>query len=157
MTAQWARMMGAAQILVFDLIAEKLAMARRLGFHLAFNARECKPVEQIRELTRGHGAEVCVEAAGVPATLTQAIAAARDNGRVVILGNPSGDVTLPAALDLAGHAAGDRHPRHVELVVQRRRQQRRLARGAGRGRRGRDGPRQPGHAPRALGKRPWTP
>ena len=35
MTAQWARMMGAAQILVFDLIAEKLAMARRLGFTLA--------------------------------------------------------------------------------------------------------------------------
>ena len=39
-------MMGAVQILVFDLIAEKLAMARRLGFELAMNARECKPVEQ---------------------------------------------------------------------------------------------------------------
>jgi L-iditol 2-dehydrogenase len=98
MTAQWARMMGAAQILVFDLIPEKLAMARQLGFTLALNARECKPVERIHELTHGHGAEVCVEAAGVPATLTQALAAARNNGRVVILGNPSGDVTLPAAL-----------------------------------------------------------
>ena len=98
MTAQWARMMGAAQVLIFDLIAEKLDMARRLGFKRVMNARECKPVERINELTGGHGAEVCIDAAGVPVTLTQAIAAARNNGRVVILGNPSGDVTLPAPL-----------------------------------------------------------
>jgi L-iditol 2-dehydrogenase len=39
-----------------------------------------------------------VEAAGVPATMRQAIAAARIGGRVVLLGNPSADVLLPASL-----------------------------------------------------------
>ena len=39
-----------------------------------------------------------LEVAGVPVTMNQAIAAARVNGRVVVLGNPSADVTLPAAL-----------------------------------------------------------
>ena len=98
MTAQWARTMGAAQVILFDLIPEKLDMARRLGFQRAFDARGADPIEKVKELTGGHGAEVCVEGAGVPVTLNQAIAAARVGGRVVILGNPSADVTLPASL-----------------------------------------------------------
>ncbi len=98
MTAQWARVMGAAQVILFDLIPEKLAMAQRLGFELAFDVRRVDPLEKVQELTGGYGAEVCIEAAGVPVTLNQAIAAARVGGRVVILGNPSADVTLPASL-----------------------------------------------------------
>ena len=98
MTAQWARMMGAGRIILFDLIPEKLAMANKLGFELAVDARQCNPIEKINELTGGHGAEVCVEGAGVPVTLNQAISAARVGGRVVIMGNPSADVTLPAGL-----------------------------------------------------------
>ncbi len=96
--AQWARMMGAARVILFDLVPEKLAMAERLGFELAFDPRRVDPLEKVGELTGGYGAEVCVEAAGVPITLNQAIAAARVGGRVVILGNPSADVTIPAAL-----------------------------------------------------------
>ena len=96
--AQWARVMGARQVIVFDLIPEKLAMARKLGFELAFDARQCEPVEKVDQLTGGFGAEVCVEGAGVPVTLKGAIAAAGNGGRVVILGNPSADVTLPARL-----------------------------------------------------------
>jgi L-iditol 2-dehydrogenase len=98
MAAQWARIMGAARVVTFDLVPEKLAMAKRLGFELAYNPRQRDPVKQVLELTGGHGAEVCVEAAGVPATMIQAIAAARVAGRVVLLGNPSADVTLPAGL-----------------------------------------------------------
>jgi L-iditol 2-dehydrogenase len=98
MTAQWARIMGAARVVTFDLVAEKLAMARQLGFQSAFDPRETDPVPQVLSLTDGQGAEVCVEAAGVPVTMNQAIAAARTGGRVVLLGNPSADVTLPASL-----------------------------------------------------------
>jgi len=98
MAAQWAQMMGAGQVILFDLIPEKLDMAEQLGFDLAFNARDVDPVQKVNELTGGHGAEVCIEGAGVPITLNQAMAAARVGGRVVIMGNPSADVTLPAAL-----------------------------------------------------------
>jgi L-iditol 2-dehydrogenase len=90
--------MGAARVVTFDLVPEKLAMANQLGFELAFNPRELDPIQQILGLTDGQGAEVCVEAAGVPATMKQAIAAARMGGRVVLLGNPSAEVTLPADL-----------------------------------------------------------
>ncbi len=98
MTAQWARMMGARQVILFDLVAEKLALAKKLGFALAMDPRDGDPVERVRQLTDGQGAEVCIEAAGVPITLCQAIDAARVGGRVVILGNPSADVTLAASL-----------------------------------------------------------
>jgi len=98
MAAQWARIMGARQVVVFDLVAEKLKMAERLGFELALNVRQCDPLAEIDRLTAGHGAEVCVEGAGVPVTLNQAISAARVGGRVVILGNPLAEVTLPAGL-----------------------------------------------------------
>lgn len=96
--AQWARIMGAARVILFDVVPEKLQMAARLGFSLAFNAREHNPVDTVERITGGHGAEVCVEAAGVPITLLQAIKAARTGGRVVLLGNPSADVTVPAGL-----------------------------------------------------------
>jgi L-iditol 2-dehydrogenase len=96
--AQWARVMGAARVILFDLVPQKLDMAHRLGFELAFDPRQVDPLEKVDELTGGYGAEVCIEAAGVPITLNQAIAAARVGGRVVILGNPSADVTIPASL-----------------------------------------------------------
>ncbi len=98
MAAQWARIAGASQVVIFDLVPEKLQMAERLGFPLAINVREKDPVEAVRSLTAGHGAEVCVEAAGVPATMLQAMEAARNGGRVLLLGNPSADVTVPAQL-----------------------------------------------------------
>lgn len=98
LAAQWARRIGAERVILFDVVAEKLNMARRLGFALAFDPNACDPLEIVSSLTSGHGAELCIEAAGVPATLLQSIAAARAGGRVVLLGNPSADVTLPAAL-----------------------------------------------------------
>jgi L-iditol 2-dehydrogenase len=96
--AQWARAMGAARVLLFDIEAPKLALARCLGFPEAFDSSARSPVEVVEAETRGEGAHLTVDAAGVPATFLQALAAARRGGRAVILGNPSADVTLPAAL-----------------------------------------------------------
>jgi L-iditol 2-dehydrogenase len=98
LVAQWARIMGAGEVIVVDLAPERLALAARLGFRLVLNARDCDPVQKTQELTRGLGAAVCVEAAGVSATFKAAISSAGFAGRVVLLGNPSGDVTLPQAL-----------------------------------------------------------
>lgn len=98
MVAQWARAMGAARVIVCDIAPASLALARELGFDLTVDSKSCDPVTRIAELTGGRGADVTVEAAGVPATFTAAVGAAAAAGRVVMLGNPSGDVTLPAKL-----------------------------------------------------------
>jgi L-iditol 2-dehydrogenase len=98
MAAQWARIMGAGKVLVFDIAAQKLALARELGFDHAFHSRAVDAVRQVEAETGEQGAHVCIEAAGAADATLQALAAARRGGRVVLLGNPSGDVTLPAAL-----------------------------------------------------------
>ena len=48
--------------------------------------------------THGNGVQVSIEAAGVPPTMIAALQATARGGRTVLLGNPSADVTLPAAL-----------------------------------------------------------
>jgi L-iditol 2-dehydrogenase len=98
MCAQWARAMGAEQIFLFDVVPAKLDMARHMGFTHAYNSREKDPLKTILELTGGAGVHVALDSAGVPQTLVQAMTAARRGGRVVLLGNPSGDVTVPASL-----------------------------------------------------------
>ncbi len=98
MTALWAEILGAGHVIIFDLIAQKLNLARRLGFTEVFNSRERDPVAVINELTHDAGAHLTIDAAGVPATLLQAMTATRRGGTVIALGNPSGDVTIPAPL-----------------------------------------------------------
>ncbi|MBC7234770.1 MAG: galactitol-1-phosphate 5-dehydrogenase [Chloroflexi bacterium] len=97
MVAQWATLTGAGQVLMVDIDERKLDLAARLGLGKTLNARFGDPVAWAMEQTQGLGADVVVEAAGVAATVRQAIHAARPLGRVVLLGNPSGDVALPQA------------------------------------------------------------
>lgn len=98
MVAQWARTLGAARVIICDIAPANLALARELGFTEVLDSRAGDPVQRINALTGGRGADVTLEAAGVAATFTAAVAAAAPGGRVVMLGNPSGDVTLPAKL-----------------------------------------------------------
>lgn len=98
MVAQWARAMGASLVVLFDIVEEKIALAKRLGFLHAYHSAHDKPETVIATLTDGQGAHLCVEAAGVPSTLLQACVCARRGGGVVILGNPSANVEFPAGL-----------------------------------------------------------
>ena len=98
MVAQWARIMGATQVMLFDIIAEKLELARHLGFEYVYDSRDADPVDVINTQTEGDGAHVCIEAAGVPQTYLNALGSVRRAGSVVLLGNPVADVTLPATL-----------------------------------------------------------
>jgi L-iditol 2-dehydrogenase len=98
MLAMWARSLGATQILIFDVMPRKIEMAHALGFEHTYDSRQINPVQQIEATTGGAGAHLCLEAAGVPATMQAALAATRRNGRCVLMGNPSAEVALPAAL-----------------------------------------------------------
>jgi L-iditol 2-dehydrogenase len=96
MVAQWVRAMGAGEIALFDIQTEKLELARSLGFQQVFDSRKVDATGAVEKLTGGRGVHVAIEAAGVSATMIAAMKATRRSGRVVLLGNPAGDVTLPA-------------------------------------------------------------
>ena len=88
----------ASRIFLFDVQEGKLDLARKLGFSDVHDSRQRDPEEVIMEATGNRGAHVAFEAAGVPPTFLSALACVRRAGRIIMLGNPSADVTLPADL-----------------------------------------------------------
>ncbi|MGW4874777.1 alcohol dehydrogenase catalytic domain-containing protein, partial [Streptomyces chartreusis] len=63
---------GAAKIIAVDIDDRKLEKARSMGATHTVNSRGTDPVEAIRELTGGFGADVVIEAVGRPETYKQA-------------------------------------------------------------------------------------
>jgi L-iditol 2-dehydrogenase len=92
--AQWARICGAGRIFLTDVVDEKLEVARKYGFENCINAAQEDAVKRIVEETDG-GADICVEAAGTAATFEQSLRIARKLGKVILMGNISGDVVIP--------------------------------------------------------------
>jgi len=90
-----AMLAGAHTIIGVDLDARKLAWAKTFGATHTVDASETDPVEAIRSLTNGNGADICVEAVGHPEVLKQAFYARDLAGTVVQVGVPTPDMALP--------------------------------------------------------------
>lgn len=89
-----AVLVGAAAVVV-DVAADKLELARRLGAAGTVDASGTAPdevVAAVQELTGG-GAEVAVDAVGLPQTLRQAFAVLRPGGTAIAVGLGSVDAT----------------------------------------------------------------
>ncbi len=83
--SQLARLSG-ARVIVVDPDEGRLAVATRLGAHLACSPVRLDVAREIRTLTGGRGADLCIEISGSPAALHEAIRSACYNGRVVCSG-----------------------------------------------------------------------
>ncbi|WP_368397169.1 S-(hydroxymethyl)mycothiol dehydrogenase [Streptomyces sclerotialus] len=93
-----ARLAGAARIIAVDIDDRKLAKAESVGATHTVNSTAVDPVEAIRELTGGFGADVVIEAVGRPETYKQAFYARDLAGTVVLVGVPTPDMTLELPL-----------------------------------------------------------
>ncbi|MFF9094996.1 S-(hydroxymethyl)mycothiol dehydrogenase [Streptomyces sp. NPDC014802] len=93
-----AYLAGAGRIIAVDIDDRKLATARTLGATHTVNSRDTDPVESVRELTGGFGADVVIEAVGRPETYRQAFYARDLAGTVVLVGVPTPEMTLDLPL-----------------------------------------------------------
>jgi S-(hydroxymethyl)mycothiol dehydrogenase len=93
-----ARLAGARTIIAVDIDPRKLEWAREFGATHVINSRQADPVEQIRALTGGNGADVVIEAIGRPETYQQAFYARDLAGTVVLVGVPTPDMRLDLPL-----------------------------------------------------------
>ena len=93
-----ASLAGARKIIAVDVDPGKLAWARGFGATDVINSRETDPVEGIRALTEGNGADVVIEAVGRPETYQQAFYARDLAGTVVLVGVPTPDMKLELPL-----------------------------------------------------------
>ena len=74
-----SKLAGAHTIIAVDIDDRKLEWAKGFGATHTVNSREVDAVEAIQEITGGNGADVCIEAVGLPQTYEQAFFA-RDLG-----------------------------------------------------------------------------
>ncbi|WP_440572248.1 S-(hydroxymethyl)mycothiol dehydrogenase [Streptomyces sp. KR2] len=93
-----ARLAGARRIIAVDIDDRKLEKARSVGATHTVNSREADPVEAIRELTDGFGADVVIEAVGRPETYRQAFYARDLAGTVVLVGVPTPEMHIELPL-----------------------------------------------------------
>ncbi|MGW0824560.1 S-(hydroxymethyl)mycothiol dehydrogenase [Streptomyces sp. NPDC002845] len=93
-----SRLAGAEKIIAVDIDARKLTTARSIGATHTVNSRESDPVEAIRELTDGFGADVVIDAVGRPETYQQAFYGRDLAGTVVLVGVPTPEMKLELPL-----------------------------------------------------------
>jgi S-(hydroxymethyl)mycothiol dehydrogenase len=89
-----ARLAGAHTIIAVDLDDRKLQWAKEFGATHIVNATTTEPVQYIKSVTSGNGADVCIEAVGNPAVYRQAFDARDLAGTVVLVGVPRPDMTI---------------------------------------------------------------
>ncbi len=89
-----AQVAGAGVIIAVDVDPTKLEWARRFGATHTVDATADDPVEQIRALTGGNGADVVIEAVGRPETYRQAFFARDLAGTLVQVGVPDPTMTV---------------------------------------------------------------
>ena len=93
-----ARLAGARKIIGVDIDDRKLEWARELGATDVVNSTKTDPIEAIRELTEGNGADVVIEAVGRVETFKQAFYARDLAGTVVLVGVPTPEMRLELPL-----------------------------------------------------------
>ncbi|MEZ5381312.1 MAG: S-(hydroxymethyl)mycothiol dehydrogenase [Microthrixaceae bacterium] len=90
-----AALAGATTIIAVDRDPTKLEWASGFGATHTVDASSVDPVEAIRHVTGGFGADVVVEAVGHPEVLKQAFYARDLAGTVVQVGVPTPDMAMP--------------------------------------------------------------
>lgn len=90
--------MGVEKAIMIDLVDERLDFAKKVGADETINSGRENAMEKVREYTSGYGADVAIEAIGVPATWEQALKLARKGGTVLEFGGcpPGTEIRLDA-------------------------------------------------------------
>ena len=93
-----AYLAGAQTIIAVDIDDRKLAWAKDFGATHTVNSKNQDPVEAIKALTGGFGADVVIDAVGRPETYQQAFYARDLAGTVVLVGVPTPEMRLELPL-----------------------------------------------------------
>ncbi|MDQ1301716.1 MAG: hypothetical protein QG637_1638, partial [Chloroflexota bacterium] len=84
-----AQLQGAGQVIALGAPALRLEMARAMGADEVIDITQFGPAERVarvKALTGGRGADVTIEATGVPAAVREGMQMTRDAGRFVVVG-----------------------------------------------------------------------
>ncbi|QNI33008.1 galactitol-1-phosphate 5-dehydrogenase [Alloacidobacterium dinghuense] len=124
LTLQSARAAGAARVLITDLDATRLKLAKEMGADDALHLSGAELIAEVMRLTAGKGVDVVLEAVGRNETISTAIDCVRKGGTVTLIGNIKPEITLPLQkvvsreIRLQGTAASaGEYPQAIELMT----------------------------------------
>lgn len=78
--------LGVEKVIMTDVVDERLSFAEKLGADEVINSGKENVVEEIQKMTGEYGADVAIEAIGLPATWEQALKLVRKGGTVLEFG-----------------------------------------------------------------------
>ena len=96
-TAQWARILGARTVTVFDLEQSRIDLARKLGADAGINTLAEGYLERAMALTGGRGFGAVFETAGSPVTMRMAFRLAANRARLCFIGTPHVELAFTPA------------------------------------------------------------
>lgn len=92
--AQWAKIFGAKEVTVFDIVNERLELGKRLGATSGINTLKEGFLEEAMELTKGRGFDYVYETAGNTITMKMAFKLAANKANVCFVGTPTKELTF---------------------------------------------------------------
>lgn len=79
---------------VTDILEDNLRIASKVGAHVTLNPSKVDVAKEVQKLV-GDGADLTLEATGVPQVLEQSLSLAGPHGKIVLTGNQPLDQSLP--------------------------------------------------------------
>ncbi|MFX1579681.1 MAG: zinc-binding dehydrogenase [Promethearchaeota archaeon] len=118
-----AQKSGASTVIASDLAELRRNIAKKAGADIVIDPSKEDPIKRVKEETSGYGADVVIEAVGIPQTWEQAVEMTRDAGTTVLFGGAAsgtkfeidtvrfhyGQLTIKGVFHLK--------PRHVEQAL----------------------------------------
>ena len=83
---QLARHLAADRIIAIDVMEEKLSLSKKAGADEVINSRHTDPVEAVKTITRGRGADIVLDISGAKTAQHQGICSAGDSATIVLVG-----------------------------------------------------------------------
>lgn len=83
---QWAKILGARQVLVIDLFDDKLKIAENLGADDLINANKRDVVKEVLDKTEGKGVDIVIESSGAKSSQAESLLIANKLGKIVFIG-----------------------------------------------------------------------
>ena len=93
-TAQWARILGAKRVFVFDIDKMRLNIMKSFKVDHLINTGDANFMEEVRQLTNGRGFDFVFETAGIDTTMQLAFEIAANKAHICYIGTATRDITF---------------------------------------------------------------
>ena len=94
LTMQWAKIFGAKSVTVFDILDDRLELAKRIGADYGVNSGKDGYMDEVNKITDGKGFDYVYETAGNTITMKMAFKLAANKAGVCFIGTPTRELNF---------------------------------------------------------------